>query len=60
MDQGLLFEQALKRPRNYNKLTSSLQWQVDKDLGILDWDGSCPHQKGYPCAECIKKYDKDH
>jgi len=31
-------EKALKRPDNYNKLTSKEQWMIDKDLEILDWE----------------------
>jgi microsomal dipeptidase-like Zn-dependent dipeptidase len=30
---------AKKRPKNYASLTGEEQWQIDKDLGILDWDG---------------------
>ncbi|QIG72634.1 hypothetical protein EVB97_076 [Rhizobium phage RHph_Y65] len=33
------FEQAMKRPKNYFKLGSGEQWFIDKELGILDWDG---------------------
>lgn len=35
-----MLEQAKKRPENFTKLTSEEQWEIDKDLGILDWDGS--------------------
>jgi hypothetical protein len=56
MEQGDLFEQAMKRPRRYNTMTDREKWLTDKDLGILDWDGSCPHSQGFPCNECEKRY----
>lgn len=31
--------QAAKRPANYASLSAQHQWEVDKRLGILDWDG---------------------
>jgi hypothetical protein len=31
-------DQALKRPSNYCKLDPETQWEIDKELGILDWD----------------------
>ena len=30
---------ALDRPANYADLPPSEQWAIDKQLGILDWDG---------------------
>ena len=33
-------DQALKRPLNYCHLSSQEQWDIDKQLGILDWDPS--------------------
>lgn len=30
---------ALKRPANYADLPPQEQWDIDKQLGILDWDG---------------------
>jgi hypothetical protein len=32
--------QALRRPDNYRKLSARRQWEIDKELGILDWDGN--------------------
>ena len=32
------FEQLLKRPRNYFKLSAQRQWEIDKALGVLDVD----------------------
>ena len=31
---------ALKRPKNYVKLSAREQWEIDKRLGILDWNPS--------------------
>jgi hypothetical protein len=33
-----LLNQALKRPLNYHKMIPQRQWEIDKSLGILDWD----------------------
>jgi hypothetical protein len=30
---------ALQRPLSYSKLSAERQWDIDKSLGILDWDG---------------------
>jgi hypothetical protein len=32
---------ALNRPDRYWDLSSEEQWSIDKELGILDWDGTC-------------------
>jgi hypothetical protein len=34
-----LYKQSLKRPKNFEKLSPREQWGIDKELGILDWDG---------------------
>jgi hypothetical protein len=39
MTQREMFEKSFQRPRNYFKLSGERQWEIDKDLGILDWDG---------------------
>lgn len=31
---------ALKRPKDYAKLSFREQWEIDRGLGILDWDGT--------------------
>jgi len=28
-----------RRPKNYGSLSPREQWEIDKKLGILDWDG---------------------
>lgn len=59
-DQGDLFYEAMKRPPNYKQMSSARQWEVDGALGILDWDGSCPHMSGAPCDKCEKQYHDTH
>ena len=34
-----MFEKALERPSDYFKLDVKRQWEIDKELGILDWEG---------------------
>jgi len=34
-----LFEKSFGRPRNYRQLSHGERWTIDKNLGILDWDG---------------------
>lgn len=60
MDQKDMFEQAMKRPVNYYKLSQARQWEIDGQLNILDWDGSCIHKKGYSCNECKEIYYKKY
>lgn len=36
---GPMAEAAYKRPPNYKSLTGGEQYEIDKALGILDWDG---------------------
>lgn len=39
MTQREMFEKSFQRPCNYFELSGEDQWAIDKDLGILDWDG---------------------
>jgi hypothetical protein len=39
MDEREMFEASFNRPTNYFKLTPRRQWEIDEDLGILDWRG---------------------
>jgi hypothetical protein len=39
MTQHEMFEKSFERPSNYFKLSPERQWEIDDDLGILDWDG---------------------
>ena len=34
-----MFEKSFQRPSNYFKLSEERQWEIDKNLGILDWMG---------------------
>jgi hypothetical protein len=39
MTQQDMFEASFGRPSNYFKLSGERQWEIDKSLGILDWEG---------------------
>lgn len=39
MNEREMFEISFRRPRNYFKLSSREQWEIDSRLGILDWAG---------------------
>ena len=39
MTEREMFEKSFQRPSNYFKLSEERQWEIDKDLGILDWMG---------------------
>ena len=39
MNEKQMFEMSFQRPRNYFKLSQERQWEIDSDLGILDWNG---------------------
>lgn len=39
MTQREMFERSFMRPRNFFKLSPKEQWAIDKELGILDWEG---------------------
>ncbi len=34
-----MFEKSFQRPSNFFKLSSERQWEIDENLGILDWMG---------------------
>lgn len=36
---GPMSTKATQRPSNYFSLSPEEQWSIDKNLGILDWDG---------------------
>jgi len=40
MNEKEMFEKSFQRPKNYFRLTSERQWEIDKELGILDWKGN--------------------
>lgn len=35
-----MFEASFKRPREYFTLSVHQQWEIDRELGILDWKGT--------------------
>ena len=39
MTEREMFERSFLRPHNYFKLSAERQWEIDKELGILDWMG---------------------
>jgi len=39
MTEREMFEKSFQRPKNYFQLSGSEQWSIDKQLGILDWQG---------------------
>jgi len=39
MTEREMFEKSLERPTNYFNLDKKTQWDIDKKLGILDWEG---------------------
>lgn len=39
MTEREMFEKSFERPKNYFKLSAEQQWEIDKELGILDWRG---------------------
>jgi hypothetical protein len=39
MTEREMFEKSFERPSNYFQLSSREQWDIDKELGILDWEG---------------------
>jgi len=39
MSEREMFEKSFQRPANYFKLSSERQWEIDEELGILDWKG---------------------
>lgn len=53
MTEREMFEKSFERPKNYFKLSSSHQWEIDSRLGILDWEGQ-------GLSEADMKRFKDH
>lgn len=47
-----MFEKSFQRPKDYFKLSSERQWEIDKSLGILDWMG------GDLSKEDIKRFNE--
>jgi len=34
-----MFEKSFERPKNFFYLSKEKQWEIDKKLGILGWEG---------------------
>lgn len=54
MSDQEMFEASFQRPKNYFSLPEEKQWEIDKELGILDWTGNGDYSK-----EDIERY-KNH
>lgn len=39
MTEREMFEKSFERPSDYFHLSWEKQWEIDKELGILDWEG---------------------
>jgi hypothetical protein len=39
MTESEMFEKSFLRPKRYFYLSGEEQWDIDKELGILDWIG---------------------
>lgn len=39
MTERKMFEKSFERPSDFFNLTPERQWEIDKNLGILDWIG---------------------
>ena len=39
MNEREMLEQSFQRPTNFFFLSAEQQWEIDKQLGILDWKG---------------------
>jgi hypothetical protein len=35
-----MFERSFQRPKNYFKLSAAERWEIDRHLGILEWEGT--------------------
>ena len=51
-----LFDKAMRRPEDYNSLPGAEQWDIDKNLGLLNWYGNCNHKSLTMCADCAAKW----
>lgn len=45
MSESEMFERSFLRPRNYFLLCPQHQYEIDKDLGILDWAGEMTEEE---------------
>lgn len=40
MDEYKMYITSFERPTNFFELSDERQWEIDKELGILDWSGT--------------------
>ncbi len=40
MTEAEMFEKSFQRPADFFQLSEKEQWEIDKRLGILDWEGT--------------------
>jgi len=40
MTEREMFEQSFKRPSDFFLLREAERWDIDNELGILDWEGT--------------------
>jgi hypothetical protein len=40
MSERDMFERSFQRPKNYFRLSAAEQWEIDRQLDILDWEGT--------------------
>ena len=54
MTEREMFIKSFERPSNYFKLSPQRQFEIDKELGILDWKGNDLSE------EDLKKFKKHY
>lgn len=47
MTEKEMFERSFQRPSDYFDLPSGRQLEIDKELGILDWEGEGLTEEDY-------------
>lgn len=40
MSEKEMYKKSFQRPSNFFQLSARRQWEIDEDLGILDWLGN--------------------
>lgn len=59
-----MFVKSFQRPKNYFYLLTGRQWQIDKELDILDWKGGCAHDINNNglvfCKKCQERYNEHY
>ena len=40
MTEREMFERSFSRPKDYFQRSAREQWEIDRALGILDWEGT--------------------